>query len=372
MPQLPVKPEIETSYTAFQQSQGDNSFPGTDLDADLANLKASVDALIDFLGGSFRTDGRLRNGSVGADQLGSDFRVGFPPPEPWAADTEYAVNASVFFNNVFYICALAHHSSGSFATDLSAGKWVALVDFAEAAEGALSAFYAVYLGARAADPTADLNGNALTAGALYLNTTASQIRIWNGSTWVAASTGSVGLADSQVTEPKLADGAVSRRALAANAVGAAQIENGTVGTAELADGAVTAPKMAANMVYPSTFTAQQGLKQGVAGLDVAYLDVLQVGTAGAYTLALSDRGRHVLAQGAVTIPADSTVAFPTGAAVAVVNDTGASITITPAAGVTLRLAATAATGARTVAQRGLATLLKIRANEWLATGAGLT
>lgn len=39
-------PDLDYSYTAFQQSQGDNSFPGTQLDNDLANLKAAIDAMI--------------------------------------------------------------------------------------------------------------------------------------------------------------------------------------------------------------------------------------------------------------------------------------------------------------------------------------
>lgn len=43
-----------------------------------------------------------------------------------------------------------------------------------------------YLGAKAANPTVDNDGNALVAGALYYNTTASEMRIWTGSAWVAA------------------------------------------------------------------------------------------------------------------------------------------------------------------------------------------
>jgi len=41
-----------------------------------------------------------------------------------------------------------------------------------------------YLGAKAADPTLDNLGAALTAGALYFNTAGNSLRVYNGSNWV--------------------------------------------------------------------------------------------------------------------------------------------------------------------------------------------
>lgn len=43
-----------------------------------------------------------------------------------------------------------------------------------------------YLGPKASDPTLDNDGNALLEGALYWNTTAKEMRAWNGTAWVAA------------------------------------------------------------------------------------------------------------------------------------------------------------------------------------------
>lgn len=54
------------------------------------------------------------------------------------------------------------------------------------AEAALDAFDDRYLGAKAADPTLDNDGNALLTGALYWNTTASEMRVWSGSAWAVA------------------------------------------------------------------------------------------------------------------------------------------------------------------------------------------
>ena len=43
-----------------------------------------------------------------------------------------------------------------------------------------------YLGAKASNPTTDNDGNPLVPGALYYNTVAPEMRVWEGSMWVAA------------------------------------------------------------------------------------------------------------------------------------------------------------------------------------------
>ena len=60
----PAGPTIQTSYTAFQASQGDNSFPGVPLDTDLANLRATLEAWIAFQKRIQRADGALANRTV--------------------------------------------------------------------------------------------------------------------------------------------------------------------------------------------------------------------------------------------------------------------------------------------------------------------
>ena len=59
---------------------------------------------------------------------------------------------------------------------------------ATSAASSLTNFRAVYLGSSATNPTVDGNGNALSAGDLYFNTVANEMRVYNGSTWQAAST----------------------------------------------------------------------------------------------------------------------------------------------------------------------------------------
>ena len=55
-----------------------------------------------------------------------------------------------------------------------------------AAELAADNFDDTYLGAKASDPTVDNDGDALTAGDLYFNTTSNQLKVYTGSAWVAA------------------------------------------------------------------------------------------------------------------------------------------------------------------------------------------
>jgi hypothetical protein len=86
-----------------------------------------------------------------------------------------------------------------------------------------------------------------------------------------------------------------------------------------------------------------------------------------YTLVLADQGKMVTITGGVTIPANGSVAFPIGTTVVIYNNSGSNQTISITTD-TLRLAGTATTGARTLAQRGFATCIKVAATEWVATG----
>jgi len=84
---------------------------------------------------------------------------------------------------------------------------------AEAAQAAAEAVYDDfddrYLGAKSSNPSVDNDGDALTAGALYFNTTVPEMRVYTGSAWTGLSassgvasfntrTGSVTLTDTDV------------------------------------------------------------------------------------------------------------------------------------------------------------------------------
>ena len=84
----------------------------------------------------------------------------------------------------------ASTSASNAATSASNASTSATAAAASAASAAASfdAFDDIYLGAKASDPSVDNDGNALTTGDQYFNTASNELRVWNGSTWQAAST----------------------------------------------------------------------------------------------------------------------------------------------------------------------------------------
>ena len=81
-------------------------------------------------------------------------------------------------------------------------------------------------------------------------------------------------------------------------------------------------------------------------------------------------GKHVnITTGGVTVPSG---VFSIGDAVTIYNDSASDQTVTQGSSVTLRSAGTANTGNRTLAQRGICTVLCVGSNEFVITGAGLS
>jgi hypothetical protein len=122
--------------------------------------------------------------------------------------------------------------------------------------------------------------------------------------------------------------------------------------------------------------ASGGITSWQAADAVGYKGLPQNQQTSAYTLVLADMGKHIYATAAnfnITIPANSTTAFPIGAAITIVVEDQFH-TLVPAAGVTLVLAGTGAgtTGTRTLAQGAVATILKVGTDRWYVSGAGVT
>ena len=89
---------------------------------------------------------------------------------------------------------------------------------------------------------------------------------------------------------------------------------------------------------------------------------------GAYTLVAADAGKHILAGGNVTIPNSIWTA---GDAVTIINTTSGDITLTANIGALIN-SADAATGNRTLATKGIATILFVSATGAYISGAGLS
>jgi len=84
-------------------------------------------------------------------------------------------------------------NAASSATSADTAKTAAQTAQA-AAEAAADNFDDTYLGAKSSDPTVDNDGDALTAGDLYFNTTNNVLRVYTGSAWQDAAVDASSLA----------------------------------------------------------------------------------------------------------------------------------------------------------------------------------
>lgn len=99
-------------------------------------------------------------------------------------------------------------------------------------------------------------------------------------------------------------------------------------------------------------------------------DLVNNAQGGAYILALSDNGKMInITTGGVTV---NTGIFSAGNNITIYNNSAVAQAITQGASVTMFLAGTATTGNRTLAQRGIATIVCVAANTFVISGAGIT
>lgn len=108
---------------------------------------------------------------------------------------------------------------------------------------------------------------------------------------------------------------------------------------------------------------------------VGYLTIPPNSITTSYELALSDIGKSitksVAGDMALTIFADTVLAFPVGATVSIINSS-ASGTITIFSADTLVWSPEGTTGSRVLAPNGMATITKVPDSKWMIVGAGLT
>jgi hypothetical protein len=91
--------------------------------------------------------------------------------------------------------------------------------------------------------------------------------------------------------------------------------------------------------------------------------------AGSYSLLVGDAGKHVYTASGVTVPAS---VFSVGQAVSIVNSGTTNLTVTQGTSATVYLAGSSTTGNRTLAQKGICTVLCVASNTFIIGGAGLT
>jgi hypothetical protein len=131
-------------------------------------------------------------------------------------------------------------------------------------------------------------------------------------------------------------------------------------------GTVTGNTAGFTTVTGTTVTGTTGAFTTVTGQTVndsigSVRDIPQNSQTGSYVLVAGDAGKHVFTTAGVTVPSG---VFSVGEAVSIYNNTTGDLTITQGTNVTLRQAGASGTGDRTLAQRGLATVLCVSGAAW--------
>jgi|DEB0MinimDraft_3_1074331.scaffolds.fasta_scaffold24442_2 hypothetical protein len=110
---------------------------------------------------------------------------------------------------------------------------------AAAAAASAASIDAFYLGALSSDPTVDGNGDPVTAGDWYFNTSANETRIYNGSTWQVTAVSTAGLLTAANNLSDLSSASTARTNLGlGTAATTAASDYATAAQGTLADSAV--------------------------------------------------------------------------------------------------------------------------------------
>ena len=157
MPQVPDY-ERQFDFTDFSTNYPSTPHRGDKIDEELNEVQRVLDAVKANLNLIQRSDGQVKNLSVGLDQLKPEIVLG--TPTDWATGVEYEMKDVVWRNDVLYVCNV-DHTSGTFATDLAAEYWTDYLDYADPLGDA--ADFAVAAGESADDAAASATAAATSA-----------------------------------------------------------------------------------------------------------------------------------------------------------------------------------------------------------------
>lgn len=368
MPQ-PVTYTRNYDFTSFQEQFPNQPLPAAPIDVNLDNAGISIGQIVGRLALIQRDDGDLANQSVTIDALSNDVRalLGSPinPRGAWVTATAYAALDLVTVNGITYICAVAH-TSGTFATDLAAFKWVL---FSNPVGATGTSFFQKFSGDGATTAftlSSDLGTDEKVvmvfyddggdAGYQVMQPTAFTI---SGTTLTISPAPALGTDNIYIFAPSSLLGAITaaQAACAASEAAAATSET-NAGNSETAAAASasTASTQATNASNSATAAAASNL-------------LLTNSQSVDYTLVLGDANKIIRLTGAVdktfTVPPNSSVAYPTGTQIVFQQDGSGVLTLAAGVGVTIK---SENSWLKLAAQYAMASITKVDTNEWLLSG----
>jgi hypothetical protein len=209
----------------------------------------------------------------------------------------------------------------------------------------------------------NVTGNIVDTGALSI---------------ITGSNGNIALAPNG-TGIVTASGAVSA---VGNITSTANVTGGNITTAGLvtATGNITSTaNVAAGNAIITTLTSTASLSVTgntatvtSANYSIGYLNIPQVSLSANATMALTDSGKHFYSVSAsnlsLTIANNTSVTWPVGTAMTIVNRAAGNIIVVPGTGVSLYLAGNSTSANRVVTTYGMATVINVAANIWMING----
>lgn len=435
MPQPPAYVR-QTDFSDFSASNPSSQHSGASMDAEFDAIKATFDQALTNLALIQKDDGTLKNAIVGVDQLSTavvallSASAGWTVKGAWITATAYVVLDVVTNTTGTYICAVAH-TSGTFATDLAAGKWVTLYDSAgstpadgsvttpKLADGAVTTIKIGFTGldlsgairgatgiqagtaaltellaakkssgdvivkAQRATQAQGIIGYRLEGGTSGLNwdlrvpASSDVLEFYDGTSVRVSWTGGTQKNDGTIlatslTTPAAGTGAFMRWSGSVAEFGGYNYAAGTRQPVSLSGSTVKVYCGGVEVISGSSTNVNFPVEASVLGEAIGYRGIPVNAQNGAYTVVAADNGKCIYSENSapqtITIPQD----LPVGMAFTVTADGTSSITLDATGSMTLVWTPTGATGDRTLADNGEAFIHIKKANRAFISGTGLS
>ena len=199
----------ETAKTGAETAQTAAETAETNAETAETNAQASEDeaeAWASKINGEAVTGEGYSSKAWATGGTGVTDTAGSGAAKEWATDTTNTVDGTEYSAKEYAIGSQSGQSNGSakqwalgggasYATNTTVdGTNYSAKYWAEQAASSVDSFDDTYLGSKSSDPTLDNDGNALATGAIYFSTTASKLRVYDGSAWNDAVTDTTGFA----------------------------------------------------------------------------------------------------------------------------------------------------------------------------------
>lgn len=204
-----AKTGAETAQTAAETAQTAAETAETNAETAETNAQGHENTAQDW---AVKTNGEAQTGegysakAWATGGTGVTDTAGSGSAKEWATDTTNTCDGTEFSAKEYAIGSQAANTNGSakqwaigggasYSTNTTVdGANYSAKYWAEQAAASVDSFDDTYLGSKSSDPTLDNDGNALATGAIYFSTTASKLRVYDGTNWNDAVTDTTGFA----------------------------------------------------------------------------------------------------------------------------------------------------------------------------------